>query len=112
MRNLKVIKEHYMKDDKEYNCYCLRGVVRGKDVRVQLLPPDIQGYTLLDIVFGEDNEADFIVTPFEFKDDKGNVIAGNSYSVRSIGDQGEIYECKVIPAKVSDKTLIALLLRD
>ena len=111
MKNLKVLKEHYTKDGKEYNCYCLRGNIRGVDARIQLLPPDIQGYTLLDIVFGEENEADFVVTPFEFKDDHGNVIAGNSYSVRSIGDQGEIYESKLIPANVSDKRLIELLLR-
>ena len=111
MRNLKVLKEHYNKDGKEYNCYCLRGAVRGKDVRVQLLPPDIQGYTVLDIVFDDQNEADFVVTPFEFKADNGQIIAGNNYSVRSIGDNGEIYECKVIPAKASDKILIEMLLR-
>lgn len=111
MRDLKVLKEHYLKDGKEYNCYCLRGNVRGVDVRVQLLPPDIQGYTVLDIVFGEEDQADFIATPFEFKADNGQVIAGHSYSVRSIGEQGEIYECKLIPAKSSDKTLIEMLLR-
>ena len=112
MRNLKVLKEHYIKDEKEYSCYCLRGVVRGRDVKVQLLPPDFAGYTVLDIVFDDQNEADFIVTPFEFKADNGQVIAGNNYSVRSIGDHGEIYECKVIPAHSSDKTLIEMLLRD
>ena len=112
MRNLKVLKEHYIKDGKEYSCYCLRGNVRGRDVRVQLLPPDFNGYTVLDIVFDDKDEADFIVIPFEFKTDNGQVIAGNNYAVRSIGDQGEVYECKVIPAKASDKTLIEMLLRD
>ncbi len=111
MRDMKVLKEHYIKQGKEYNCYCLRGKVRGVDVRVQLLPPDIQGYTVLDIVFGEKEDAEFVVSPFEFKDANGKVISGNSYAVRNTDAEGEIYECKVVPAKPSDRTLIEMLLR-
>ena len=86
--------------------------MRGKEVRASVVPTDVGGYTLLDIVFADSNEAELVNTPFEFKDEaSGNVISGNSFTVRSVDENGEIYECKVKPNKASDKSLLNMLMK-
>ena len=69
-----VERETYVKNDKTYFSYFVKGTVRGKQVRVSIMPPDRGGYTVLDIVFGNENQATLVVTPFEMKDEKGNVV--------------------------------------
>ena len=44
-----VERETYSKNDKEYYTYFIKGNVRGKDVKIGIAPPDIGGYTSLDI---------------------------------------------------------------
>ena len=84
---------------------------RGREVRAAVVPPDRGGYAVLDIVFGDKMEADLVVTPFEMKDDaSGRTITGNTYKVRSVDENGEVYECKIKPFRASDKTLITMLL--
>lgn len=103
------------KDGNSYFTYFIKGIVRGKEVKIQICPPnketDFGGYTVLDIVFGDKNVAELVVTPYEMKDENGNVRTGNTYGVRSVDEDGEIYECKVKPSRTSDKALINMLLR-
>ncbi len=106
-----VERETYVKNDKTYFTYFVKGNVRGVDVKVSVIPPDIGGYTVLDIVFNGNLQANLIVEPFEFKDDSGKVFAGTNYLVRSVDEDGTIYECKIKPAKASDKTLLQMLVR-
>lgn len=56
-------------------------------------------------------EAELVTIPFEMKDERGKVIKGNSYMVRSYDEDGTVYECPVKPAKPSDKTTLNMLLR-
>ena len=66
---------------------------------------------MLDIVFDGAMEADLTVTPFEMKAEDGRIITGNTYAVTSVDqDTGEVYSCKVKPARESDKTLLQMLL--
>lgn len=65
-----VERETYEKNGKQYFTYFIKGVVRGIEARVQLMPPDFTGYTVLDIVFGNENKAELVVTPYEIKDRK------------------------------------------
>ena len=89
-----VERETYEKDGKTYYTYFIKGKVRGKEVRIAVTPPDKGGFTVLDIVFGNEMKADLITKPYEIKDDAtGNVIKGNTYSVQSIDENGEVYEC-------------------
>ena len=107
-----VEREPHEKDGKMYQNYFIRGNIRGVDVRVMVVPPDFGGYTVLDIVFDGAMEADLTVTPFELKAEDGRVISGNTYTVTSVDpDSGEVYSCKVKPARESDKTLLQMLLR-
>ena len=50
-----VERDTYEKDGNTYYGYFIRGNVRGKDVRVLIVPPDKGGYTVLDVVFGDED---------------------------------------------------------
>ena len=110
-QKIKVERDTYEKNGKTYFSYFIRGNVRGKDVRAAVIPPDRGGYTVLDIVFGDAMEAELVVTPFDMKDEtSGRIISGNTYAVRSVDENGEVYECKIKPSRASDKALISMLL--
>ena len=113
MENKKIFveREVYEKDNKEYFSYFIKGVVRGKEVRVLITPPDKGGYTVLDIVFGNEMAAELTLTPYEIKDEKGKVMKGNTYGVRSVDEDGQVYECKIKPFRDSDKALLNMLVR-
>ena len=111
-KNIFVEREVFEKDGKSYFSYFIRGNVRGKDVRVAIIPPDKGGYTVLDIVFGNAMAAELVVKPFEIKDDAtGKVISGNTYAVKSYDEDGEEYECSIKPFRASDKALLNMLLK-
>ena len=106
-----VERETFEKDGKTYFSYFIKGNVRGKDVKVAIIPPDKGGYTVLDIVFGEAMQAELKITPFEIKGEDGNVIKGNTYAVFTKDEDGEVYECSIKPFRNSDKALLNMLTR-
>ena len=100
-------------NDKEYSSYFIAGKIKGKDVKVALMPPDKGGWAVLDILFSDTNQGELVVKPYELKDEKtGKVTAtGNTYAVRTVDENGKVYECPVKPFKSSDKALLNMLLR-
>ncbi len=107
-----VERETFEKNGKTYFSYFIKGNIRGKDVKVAIVPPDRGGYAVLDIVFGNEMQAELVVNPYEIKDDAtGNVIKGNTYAVRTTDENGETYECNVKPFRNSDKMLLNMLMR-
>ena len=107
-----VERDTYESKGKTYYSYFIKGQIRGKDVRIAIVPPDLGGYAVLEIVFGESMAAELIAKPFEIKDEKtGNVFTGNTYQVRSVDENGMVYECTVKPFRSSDKSLLNMLLR-
>ena len=108
-----VEKATFEYNDKEYSSYFIAGKIKGKDVKVALMPPDKGGWAVLDILFSDTNQGELVVKPYELKDEKtGKVTAtGNTYAVRTVDGNGEIYECPVKPFKSSDKALLNMLLR-
>ena len=110
---IKVERDTYEKDGKTYYSYFIKGNIRGRDIRVLIVPPDKGGYTVLDIVFGEEMEAELVLNPYEIKDEStGKVIKGNSYAVRTVDEDGEVYECAIKPFRASDKALLNMLLNN
>lgn len=107
---LKVERETYEKDGRTFYTYFIRGSIRGREVKVTVAPQDIGGYATLDIVFNDANAVDLVITPFEFKDEAGKSISGNSLTAQSFDDNGDVYECKVVPLRASDKALLKMLL--
>jgi hypothetical protein len=114
-QNIKVERAPFEYNGKSYFDYFICGVVRGTEVKIKVGPPDLKdkgGYTVLDIVFGNESEADFITEPFEFKNSEGKTVAGERFLVRTVDKEtGETYECAIKPVKNSDKTLLAMLMR-
>ena len=110
-QNIMVERETFEKNEKTYYSYFIKGQVRGRDVKVAIIPPDKGGYTVLDIVFGEAMKAELKITPFEMKDDAGKTINGNTYAVFTKDENGEVYECAVKPYRSSDKALLNMLLK-
>ncbi|MCM1295580.1 MAG: hypothetical protein NC311_08555 [Muribaculaceae bacterium] len=112
---IKVERETFEYKGKSFFEYFISGKVRGKEVKIKLAPPNINdrgGYTVLDIVFGNEDKADFVVEPYEFKDASGNTITGNKFLVRTVDKEtGETFESSIKPARNSDKTLLAMLMR-
>ena len=108
---IKVERETFESNGKTYFGYFVSGEIRGRKVKAGVKPPDNGGDTGLDIVFGGGMEADLSVTPFEMKAEDGRTITGNTYAVTSVDSEtGEVYSCKVKPARESDKTLLQMLL--
>jgi hypothetical protein len=106
-----VERETFEKEGKTYFSYFIKGIVRGREVRVGLVPPDRGGYAVLDIVFGDSMSAELALKPYEMKDEvTGRILKGNTYSAR-VEDNGEVYECKVKPYRNSDKDILNMLLR-
>lgn len=107
-----VEREIFEKNEKTYYSYFIKGVIRNKEVKVAVIPPDKGGYAVLDIVFGNEMSAELVANPFEIKDEvTGKVISGNSYLVRTVDDNGEIYECNIKPYRNSDKSLLNMIMR-
>ena len=71
---IKVERETFEKNGKTYYGYFVSGVIRGRQVKVGIKPPDNGGYTVLDIVFDGAMEADLIVTPYTMKTDRKSVV--------------------------------------
>ena len=111
-KNIIVEREVFEKNGKSYFSYFIKGNIRGKDVKVAIIPPDKGGYTVLDIVFGNTMAAELVVKPFEIKDDAtGKVIAGNTFAVQSYDENGDVYECAIKPFRASDKALLNMLIK-
>lgn len=112
MDKIFVERELITKKDKSFFSYFVKGKLRGKDVRVAISVPDMGGYTVLDIVFGDEMQAELVVTPFEMKDEKTGKVtfSGNRYGVRSMDEDGKVYECQIKPFRSSDKALLEMLL--
>lgn len=108
---IKVERETYNKDNKAYYSYYIKGEIRGREVRIAVVPPDNGGFRVLDIVFDQETSADLVLKPYEIKDERGKVLKGNSYAVVSKDKDGTEYECGIKPFRNSDKTLLNMLLR-
>jgi hypothetical protein len=110
-KKLIVEREKFEFKGKEYMGYFIKGIVKGREVRASLKPQDINGYTVLDIIFDGANEVELIAKPYSITDDNGNVISGNTFIVRSVDENGEVYECPVKHSRGSDKVLLNMLMK-
>lgn len=111
-KNIVVEREMFESKGKSYYSYFIKGTIRGKEVRVNIVPPDSGGYKVLDIVFGNEMQAKLVSSDFEITDQAtGKIVSGTSYLVTSEDEDGTVYECKIKPARNSDKTLLNMLVR-
>lgn len=99
---------------KTYNNYYIYGTIDGVDVRAEVIPPDVGGYKLLEIVFKGETERDLKVIDREFKDANGKTVKSRAYAVTRTGltEDGEFkeYVADVLPKRKSDRAMLAMLL--
>lgn len=111
-KKLIVEREKFEYKGKEYMGYFVKGIVKGREVRATLKPQDINGYTVLELIFDGANEVELIAKPYSITDEAtGNVITGNTFVVRSVDENGEVYECPVKHSRGSDKVLLNMLMK-
>ena len=98
---LKVERECYESKSNEIRyTYFISGVIRNKKVKASLIPGNIGGYDVLDIVFGEEKTTDLILVPYSMVDEKtGKEKSGYTYEAQNIDENGEVYKCKIKPRK-------------
>ena len=107
-----VERETYEKNGNTYYSYFIKGRLRGVDFKIGVQPHDVGGYTVLDIVFNGEMQAELVTKPWEIVDEKtGQVNSGNTYAVVSYDEDGTAYECAIKPARRSDKDLMNMLFR-
>lgn len=109
-QKLIVSRETYTKEGKEYFAYFVSGEIKGKPVRVNVVPHDIGGYDVLDIVFIGAKEVTLDIRKLEMKEGEQVKIIDTFYVV-SADENGEIYECPVKAKNKSDKVLLTMLTR-
>ena len=110
-KTLFVEREKFVgKDEKEYWSYAVKGKVRGRDVKVDFAPKDKGGYEPLDIVFDVQPRAELVMGEETMKDKDGNITKYTTYKVKTIDENGVVYECGVKPARDSDKALLFMLI--
>ena len=88
-----VERETFESKGKTHFGYYIKGMVRGREVKVGIAPPDKDtdkgGYAVLDIVFGNADKAELVLVPYEIRDEKTKkVVNDNSYVVRSVDEDG------------------------
>lgn len=106
-----VQREVFEKEGKTYFNYFVEGKVKSKTPKVNLVPHDIGGYAVLDIVFEDVKEVYLDIRAIEMKADNGSTQIVNTYVVVSVDESGDIYECPVKPRNKSDKTLLTMIAR-
>lgn len=105
-------REQFKGDDgQKYWSYMVRGKARGRDIKVDFQPKDKGGYEPLDLVFDGAKKADLVMREEVMTDDNGRKTKYMVYTARTTDEDGEIWECGVKPARDSDKSLLAMLLK-
>ena len=108
--NILVERDTYTKNGQEYFSYFINAKIRGKEKRIGVVPPDNGGYEVLDIVFGNEDKAELTVQKMTMTDAKGKESSYVKYGVKSVDEDGKIYECKIKPFRGSDKDLLEMYL--
>lgn len=91
----------------KYWGYFVKGILRGHEMRVSLMAPDIGGYQLLDLVFNGEEKVELWRKPYTLKDEDGNVTAkGFTFHAVSFDEDGTVYVAQVKPSQKSDKAVL------
>lgn len=114
MATLIVEREIYeSKDKKQYYGYFVRGKVRGREVRADLMPKnkDFDGYGILDIIFDIAPTAQLLVSEEKSESASGLLTQYTVYEVQNTDEDGIIYSYKLKPRAESDKSILNMLLQ-
>lgn len=120
---LKVLRSEFTlkakdKSDKVCYSYYIDADIRGKSVKINLVPAmkkdskDTGAYVFLDIVFMKDETANLGLKPYSMTDAEGEIKEGYSYVVSNYDEEEGInYSYKVKPEKQSDSAFLDVLMK-
>ena len=114
MATLMVERETYeAKNNKEYYGYFVRGQVRGREVRADLVPKnkDFDGYEILDIIFDIAPTAELTIREETSENERGGKVRYTVYEVQNTDEDGILYSYKLKPRAESDKSILNVLLQ-
>ena len=114
MATLTVERETYeAKNNKEYYGYFVRGQVRGREVRADLVPKnkDFDGYEILDIIFDIAPTAELTIREETSENEHGGKVRYTVYEVQHTDEDGILYSYKLKPRAESDKSILNVLLQ-
>lgn len=107
-----VSREQFIGENYEkYWSYCLKGEIRGRSVKICFIPRDKNGYAVLDILFDVSDKAELVIKKEVSVDATGKKKKYTSYILKTIDEDGMVYDCPVKPAKDSDKSFLKMILR-
>lgn len=113
-KKLIVEREKFVsKDGREMWGYVVKGVgVNGRETKVDFVAYDQGGYEVLDMVFDINPTAELNVREESMSDgDTGEVRSYTIYEVANIDLEGDELKCRIKPARDSDKSILAYLLK-
>ena len=101
------------KDGREMWGYAVHGKgVNGRETKVDFNAYDQGGYEVLDMVFDIKPTAELIMHDETMVDgDTGEVRAYTVYEVANTDEDGDELKCRIKPARDSDKSILAYLLK-
>ncbi len=99
------------KDGRELYNYILKGKFKGRDVKVDFIAHDQGGYEVLDMVFELNNTAELVIKEDTMVDANGEVKPFTVYHAQNKDEDGIILDCRVKPARDSDKSILKYLLQ-
>ena len=109
-KKLYLVREKFTgTNGQEYWNYLVKGVIRGRSVKVDFVCPDKGGYEALDLVFDVSDKAELVVVVEEKTDFAGNKNKTTKYLARTSED-GINYDCEIKTAQKSDASILGMLL--
>lgn len=98
------------RDGRQLFNYSVNGTIRGRSVKGDFMPRDVGGYEPLDIIFDFGVPVSLICTEETSTDYSGNKITRVTYVAQIVDEGGNVFSCEVKPQRLSDKSLVDMLL--
>ncbi len=100
------------KDGREMWGYAVRGKVNGRETKVDFNAYDQGGYEVLDMVFDIKPTAELQMHDESITDSEtGEIRTFTVYEVSNVDEDGDELKCRIKPARDSDKSILAYLLK-
>lgn len=100
------------KDGREMWGYAVYGKVNGRETKVDFNAYDQGGYEVLDMVFDIKPTAELQMHDETMTDsDTGEIRTYTVYEVSNVDEDGDELKCRIKPARDSDKSILAYLLK-
>lgn len=96
-------------DGRLYFAYVIKGMLRGRPVKVDFSPKDKGGYQPLDLVFDVSPKAELCISEVT-QEINGVKSRRTVYTVNTVDNDGIVWKCEVKPTRTSDRDMLTMLI--